>query len=196
MHDTSHKQSDTEIIRLVLDGNADAFELLLFRYRDTVLRIVKRHVPYKDVEETAQEVFIRVFKSLSIFMGKSGFRQWVASIAVRTCYDYWRKAYQLKEIPMSSLTDKHREWLETVISVQSENIAEAKGKESEAMELLDWALGKLSAEERIVLELIYLEGLSGKEAALLLGWSLTNVQVKSFRSRKKLEKSLKSLMKK
>jgi len=42
----------------------------------------------------------------------------------------------------------------------------------------------------MVVELIYLEGLSGKEAAELLGWSVANVKVRSFRARKKLQKLL------
>jgi RNA polymerase sigma-70 factor (ECF subfamily) len=51
-------------------------------------------------------------------------------------------------------------------------------------------LGRLSAEERIVLEMIYFEGLSGKEVAELLGWSIANVKIHSFRSRRKLRKLL------
>ncbi len=57
-------------------------------------------------------------------------------------------------------------------------------------EVLEWALGKLSAEDRMVLELVYLEGLSCKEAAKQLGWTLANVKVRSFRSRNKLKKLL------
>jgi RNA polymerase sigma-70 factor (ECF subfamily) len=56
--------------------------------------------------------------------------------------------------------------------------------------VLKYALNKLSPEDRMVIELVYLEGLSGKEAAELLGWSLANVKVRLFRSRKKLQKLL------
>jgi RNA polymerase sigma-70 factor (ECF subfamily) len=95
---------------------------------------------------------------------------------------------------MSSLTEKHQKWLEEVISDQSEQSLHEKGLQSDARELLDWALRKLSAEDRMVLELMYLEGLSGKEAADLLGWSVANVKVRSFRARKKLQKLLTRLM--
>ena len=66
--------------------------------------------------------------------------------------------------------------------------------QKEAAELLDWALANLSAEDRMVVELIYLEGLTGKEAADLLGWSIANVKVRAFRSRKRLKKLLKETM--
>ena len=195
MQNDSLKPSDAEIVRQVVEGNVNAFESLLVRYRDLVLRIVKKHVPNNDVEETTQEVFIRAYQSLPTFKGKSGFGQWVSSIAVRTCYDYWRKAYRSREVPMSSLTEKHQRWLEEVISEESDQLLEEIGSQKEARELLDWALGKLSAEDRTVLELVYFEGLSGKEAADLLGLSVANVKVRSFRSRRKLKKLLEGLMK-
>jgi len=186
------KSSDTEIVRRVLKGDVNAFESLLIRYKDTVLKIIKKHVPYNDVEETIQNVFLRTYQSLPSFRGESGFKQWLSSIAVRTCYDFWRKTYRSREVPMSVLTEKHQNWLEQVITEQSEQAINEKGSQNEARELLDWALGRLSAEDRMVMELVYLEGLSGKEAADLLGWSVANVKVRCFRSRKKLEKILKA----
>jgi RNA polymerase sigma-70 factor (ECF subfamily) len=184
------KSSDTEIVRRVLNGDVNAFESLLIRYKDTVLKIVKKHVPYNDVEETIQNVFLRAYQSLPSFKGESGFRQWLSSIAVKTCYDFWRKTYRSREVPMSVLAEKHQNWLEEVITEQSEQAINEKGSKNEARELLDWALRRLSAEDRMVMELVYLEGLSGKEAADLLGWSVSNVKVRCFRSRKKLEKIL------
>jgi len=184
------KSSDTEIVRRVINGDVNAFESLLIRYKDTVLKIVKKHVPYNDVEETIQNVFLRTYQSLPSFRGESGFKQWLSSIAVRTCYDFWRKTYRSREVPMSVLTEKHQNWLEQVITEQSEQAINEKGSQNEARELLDWALGRLSAEDRMVMELVYLEGLSGKEAADLLGWSVANVKIRCFRSRKKLEKIL------
>jgi len=195
MQKDSPKPTDAEIVSQVLDGDVNAFEPLLIRHRDLVFKIVAKHVPYNDVEETTQDVFVRVYQSLPTFKGKSDFRHWLSSIAVRTCYDYWRKAYRSGEMAVSSLTARHQKWLEDVISEESEHLLNKKGAQKEAMELLDWALGKLPAEDRTVLELVYLEGLSGKEAADLLGWSVAKVKVRSFRSRKKLQKLLTAFMK-
>jgi RNA polymerase sigma-70 factor (ECF subfamily) len=195
MQNDTIKLSDAEIIRQVVDGNINAFESLLARHKDLVLRIVKRHVPYNEVEDVAQSSFIRIFKALGAFKGKGEFKQWLSAITVRTCYDYWRKAYRSKEISMSSLTEKHCNWLEKVISDISDSDIQDKGRQKEAAELLDWALANLSPEDRMIVELVYLEGLTGKEAADLLGWSLSNVKVRAFRSRKKLEKLLNETMK-
>ncbi|MFZ0448423.1 MAG: RNA polymerase sigma factor [Desulfatiglandaceae bacterium] len=190
MHNDSGNSGDAQIVGLVLGGNVNAFETLMLRYTDHVLRIVKRHVNYEVVEETAHEVFVRAFQSLSNFKNSGNFRQWLSSIAVRTCYDYWRKVYRSREIPMSQISDTHREWLEEILSDRSGQSFDEKGAQEEAREVLDWALERLPAGDRMVLELVHLEGLSSKEAADLLGWSVANVKVRSFRARKKLQKLL------
>jgi RNA polymerase sigma-70 factor (ECF subfamily) len=190
MHANSNETIDIEIIRRVLAGEVNDFEQLLKRYEAHVLRIVKRHIPSGQIEEIAQDVFVRAYQSLPGFKKRSGFKQWLSTIAVRTCYDFWRKAYRSRELPMSSISEKAGDWLEGFISDQSKISFCEERSLKEAREVLDWVLDHLSAEDRMVLELIYLEGQSVKEAADLLGWSVANVKVRSFRSRKKLRKLL------
>jgi RNA polymerase sigma-70 factor (ECF subfamily) len=187
------RSNDAEIVRQVRDGNVNAFESVILRHRVLVLTIVKKHVPEDAVEETTQEAFVRAYQSLPTFKGTGDFSQWLSSIAVRTCYDYWRKAYRSREISMSELTEKHPQWLEQVISQRPQETLDDLELQMEAREILNWALGKLSAGDRMVLELVYLEGLSVQEAAELLGWSKANVKVRSFRARMKLEKLLRTV---
>lgn len=92
---------------------------------------------------------------------------------------------------MSSLGDGQREWVERAAADPSGGSIDDIGREVEAREVLDWALARLSPEDRMVLELVYLEGLSVREVADLLGWSTANVKIRSFRSRRKLQKLLK-----
>ena len=193
MQKDSLSLSDAEIVCQVLDGDVNAFEFILTRYKVQVLKIVKRHVPNEAAEETIQEAFVRAYESLPTFKGTGDFSQWLSSIAVRTCYDYWRKAYRSREVPLSVLTERHAQRMEQLISQRSEESFDELGSQREAREILSWALGKLSAENRMVLELVYLEGLSVQEAAELLGWSKANVKVRSFRARMKLEKLLRTV---
>ena len=186
MQQSANTDSDAAIVQQVIDGDANAFETLLKRYEQPVLGILKKHLPYDQVEETAQEVFIRAYQSLPGFKRNGSFRHWLSSIAVRTCYDFWRKHYRNRETPMSTLTEAQSTWLEKTLSDASGQAQEEMGRQQEAREVLNAALDRLSAEDRMVIELVYLEGLTGKEAARLLGWSVTNVKVRAFRSRKKL----------
>lgn len=182
---------DVEIIRRVLDGDVNAFEGLLQRYQTYVTSIVRKHVPFDQLAEVAHDVFVRVYQALPTCQQPDRFKPWLASIAVRTCYDFWRKRYRAREVPVSTLSTDQQQWLEGVLAGQSaQNFAE-EVELQQTRELLEWALSHLSAEDRMVVELVYLEGLSGKETAQLLGWSVTNVKVRSFRARKTLEKLLK-----
>ena len=179
---------DDLVVEQVLDGRTNAFETLVARYENYVFHLVRSHVPTADVEDTAQEAFLRAYRSLATYKGKGkGFRAWLASVTIRTCYDYWRKSYRNKEVPLSHLTEDHEKWLETILADSSVRRLEDEEDASRARELLEAGLARLSPEDRMVLELVYLQGKTGREAAELLGWSTANVKVRSFRARKKLE---------
>lgn len=182
--------SDKAVIARVLDGIVDDYALLLNRYGHYVSVIVNRHVPPDHVIETVQEVFVRGFSSLSGLKNGQGFKPWIASIAVKTCCDFWRKQYKSKEVPVSDLSENQQIWLENVFSDTSQVDFERVARQKEAAETLERGLVKLPPEERMVLELVYLEGLTAREAAELLDWSVVNVKVRCFRARKKLEKVL------
>jgi RNA polymerase sigma-70 factor (ECF subfamily) len=194
MDPDSHSLADGEIVFRVVSGDVDAFEYILKRYQSYVARIVNRHVPLDKVEEVAQDVFVRTYQSLQTYKRDDSFKQWLSVIAVRTCYDFWRKQYRSRELPMSSLSEKHQVWLEQTISNRSGQTFHQRGSQQEAREILNWALNRLSAENRMILELVYLEGYSLKETAQLLGFSTANVKVRSFRSRKKLHKLIKEML--
>jgi len=190
MDSNTCNQDDGEIVRQVVAGDVNAFEHLMKRYQRLVLAIVKKHVPCEQIEDTMQDVFMRIYRSLPTYKGNNSFDHWLSVIAVRTCYDFWRERYKTRELPMSSLTEQHQAWLDAAIFDNSSQSFREAGLQNEAREILDWALDRLSAEDRMVLELVYLEGHSVKEAAGLLGWSSANVKVRLFRSRKKLHSLL------
>jgi len=173
---------DLETIRLVLQGETDRFAELIARYQQHVTKITHRHVPPDRVGEVAHDVFVRAFTSLSSFSGKTPFDHWLSGIAVRTCYDFWR-ARRREDIPVSALTAEHQTWTDHVLAAESDRQFLEQAGRREAAELLRWALGQLSAENRLVLTLVHLDGYSVREAANLLGWSVVNVKVRAHRAR-------------
>jgi RNA polymerase sigma-70 factor, ECF subfamily len=190
IQDESVGSEDVAVIQCILTGDVDEFRHIMVKYKDLVMRIVRRRVPPQDVAEVAQDVFVKAYQSLGSFKQKGDFSHWLSSVAVKTCYTFWRNTYRVREVPMANLSERHQEWLEEVLSERSEESLVEKSAQEEARELLDWALGQLGAKDRLVMELVYLEGRSVKEAADLLGWSVANVKVRTFRSRRKLEKLL------
>lgn len=194
MDNTLNEQDDLEVIKRVLQGNADDFEVLLKRYDSYVFSIVAKHIPYDMVEDVAHEVFITAYKSLPAYRADTPLKHWISKIAVRRCYDFWRNHYRSREMPMTSLSEEHCKWFDTVVSDQSHESFRQEESRKELREILEWALGRLSPEDRMVVTLLYMEGLSVKEAADILGWSVINVKVRAHRSRNKLHKHLSGIL--
>jgi RNA polymerase sigma-70 factor (ECF subfamily) len=194
MRENTSNESDGEVIDRILGGDADAFECLMDRYGEHVARIAGRRVPWGDAEEVAQDIFIRAYMSLSSYAGKGDFKWWLSKIAERACHDFWRQRYKSREKPVSALDEDQARWLARATFERSAR-AHADGSASrDARELLAWALGRLSSEDRAVLELVSIEERPVAEAAELLGWSVVNVKVRAYRSRKKLRAILERLM--
>jgi RNA polymerase sigma-70 factor (ECF subfamily) len=194
MKNGSSTSNDMEIVRRVVAGDVNSYEYLLTKYREHVIHIVAKRLPYQCVEETAHEVFVRAYQSLPGFTDRTGFKSWLSTIAVRTCHDFWRKKYRTRELPLSSLSENHQEWLKQVIATESIQSLAEQGRQQEARDLLHWALEQLSPDDRMVLESVYFEERSVRETAKLLGLSIANVKVRTFRARNKLKKVLKRIM--
>jgi RNA polymerase sigma-70 factor (ECF subfamily) len=176
---------DLQVVEQVLQGDVDRFEELVARYRPHVARIVNRHVPPDRVEEVAHDVFVRAYMGLAGYSTDVPFDHWLSGIAVRACYDFWRAAKR-DATPVSALAEEHDAWIERVLAADSEIQFQEEIRRREARDVLRWALGRLSPENRLVLTLVYLEGHSVREAARLLDWSVVNVKVRAYRARQAL----------
>ena len=190
MHQAQNEQSDNDVIREILEGNVDAFEILMDRYQGYVSGIATKHVPLDRIQEVAHETFVRAYQSLGTFRAKTPFKHWLARITVRCCYDFWRAHYRNRETPVSSISEEGQQWLQTLLVDGSVESPGGVGTHTEALGVLRWAMDELSAEDRMVLTLIYLEEYTTTEAAKLLRWSAAKVKIRAYRARKKLRKTL------
>ena len=186
---TKTSSQDSDLLRRISQGETERFADLIRQYQPHVVRIVGRRVPADVVEEIVHDVFVRAYFGLAQFSGTVSFDRWLAGIAVRTCYDFWR-ARKGTEVPVSALTDDHHRWIDQMLSAQSDDQFLDEVKKREAAEVLEWALKHLSPENRAVLTLVHLDGYSVREAAKLLEWSLVNVKVRAHRARQALRKLL------
>ena len=194
MRENAANESDGEAIDRILGGDVDAFECLMDRHGEHVARIAGRRVPREDAGEVVQDIFVRAYMSLSAYAGKGDFKWWLSKIAVRACCDYWRERYRRREQPASTLGEDQAKRLASAMAERSARAHADGAAGGEARELLAWALGRLSPGDRAVLELVHIEERPMAEAAELLGWSVVNVKVRAFRSRKKLRAILEKLL--
>ena len=182
---------DTELLRRIQQGDSDRYADLIHRYQRHVGRIVSRRVPSDRVDEIVHEVFVRAYFGLSLFSQAVPIDRWLAGIAVRACYDFWRTQAR-EEVPVGTLTDDQQQWIEGTLAAQSDDAFREQASRREAAEVLAWALGQLSPENRAVLTVMHLEGRSVREASQLLGWTMVTVKVRAYRARQALRKILES----
>ena len=194
MRVVSLEPADKDVIRRVLAGEVDLFALLITRYQEHVGRIVAGHVSRAMAEETAHEVFVRAYRSLSTYSFRTPFAHWLATIAVRTCYDHWRTISARKDTPAGAFGEEDEQWTQRLLAAESDECFQAMVRQREIRDLLHRALAHLSPENRMVVTLIHLEGCSVREAAELLGWTVVNVKVRAHRARQLLRNVLEPLI--
>ena len=178
-------REESDLVRRIRQGETERFAELIDRYQRHVGRIVGRRVPAERVRELVHEVFVKAYVNLAQFSDSVPFEHWLAGIAVRTCYDFWRERAR-EEVPVSALSEEHQRWIEQTLSSQSDRQFRDQTAKQDASEVLEWAMRQLSPENRAVLTLVHLDGYSVREAAQLLGWSLVNVKVRAHRARRAL----------
>ena len=181
MGEYSEGVTDERLVELVREGDEEAFTALVQRYKRKVLLTASRFVlDSYELDDVAQEIFIKVYKNIDSYRGDAPFGHWLMKIAVRTCYDLLRSRRREKgNIPLD----------EVDFALSGPSVVDSLSA-LQAKDLLDKALAKLKPEDRLILTLLELEGLNSKEAAGLTGWSESNVKVRSFRARQALKKLL------
>ncbi len=184
---------DARVVQRVLNGDRDAFEVLVRRYSRQVFAVVGRHVPAEAVESTAQEAFISAFRSLGLYEPEQSFDRWLLRLARRRCCDYWRRRQRDREICDAALSDDQSSLLEAVSAAQAQDAFSQDCRREESAEHGSRALGCLSPVDGLLVECIYFDRLALPEVAATLDWSLAKVKVRAFRVRKRLRQIIERL---
>ena len=172
---------DEALVAASLDGEEDAFAELVARHKRRVFATAARFArDDHQLDDICQEVFVRVFRNLSKFRGDAPFSHWLARITVSACYDFLRKERRVREQVSLDAAE---------FDLADKNI-DAALSAGEARELLDYAMRKLSTDERLIITLAEIEERSMREIAELTGWSESNVKVRAFRARQNLKRIL------
>lgn len=196
MNSADVENSDQAIIERIRNGEINAFGELITRYRAWVFAIVLRHVPRNCAEELCHDILVEAYKALPGYRGAAEFRNWLAGIAVRQCFTFWRRtSRQAAGCQLSDLSSETRDWLDEADRATSKEIFERQENRQAAREMLDYALSRLSAEERTLITMLHIEERSVRETARLLGLSAINVKVRAHRARARMRRIIVQLLK-
>jgi RNA polymerase sigma-70 factor, ECF subfamily len=192
-HDPSNESSDADLVAEVVKGDATSFEHLFERHRQRVAMIAGRFFQHSSqIEEIVQETFIKAYFGLANFSQYKvdSFAQWLARIAFNSCYDELRRQSRSPERMLTDFDEAERQQLRALTG------REATTVESTAInrDLAHKLLRQLNAEDRLVLVLLDVEGLSVAEIANLMSWSSPKVKIRAFRARTDLRRLLKKFL--
>ncbi len=176
--------NDQIIIDKILEGDTNAFSVLVDRYKDLVFTLALRMVKNREeAEEVSQDTFIKVYKSLNKFKGNSKFSTWIYRVAYNTCLDRIKRIKrEYNVVAIDEFTEHHVKTLDNALDQMEEQ--EHKDKIQQCLQLLP-------SDDSFLLTLYYFEEQSLEEISKVVGLTANNVKVKLFRSRKKLTTILK-----
>ena len=183
--------SDEELVALCkkrLPGDPRPFTTLVSRYERQVFATCFRLMgDRQEAEDQAQEVFIRVYRGIPRFEGRSKFSTWLFQVAVNTCRTALKKRTRrpkLDERPLLNLESR----LPSPESPEESTFAQVE------VDNLTEALQTLSEDERIILTLRETDDLSYQEIADVLGIGLSAAKMRVMRARLGLQRAYRALV--
>lgn len=163
----------------ILNGDANAFAVLVDRYKNMVFTLTLQMLRNREeAEEASQDTFIKVYKSLKNFKGDAKFSTYIYRVAYNNCLDRIKKNKKhLKEVAIDEFTEHQVKTIDNALN----DLTEAEYKKS-----IKDCIALLPEMDGFLLTLYYFEELSLDEIAGVVNLEANNIKVKLFRSRKKL----------
>jgi RNA polymerase sigma-70 factor (ECF subfamily) len=177
--------NDQHYINLIIEGDTNAFTVLVERYKDLVFTLTLRMLKNREeAEEVAQDTFIKAYKSLNRFKGDSKFSTWIYKITYNTSLDRLKKNRKhFNDVAIDEFTEHKVKTIDNAL----DNL-----ESKEQTKAIQDCIALLPSEDGFLLTLYYFEEQTLDEMSKAVGLTSNNVKVKLFRARKKLATILKN----
>jgi RNA polymerase sigma-70 factor, ECF subfamily len=178
---------DFELVRRAQHGDSAAFNEIVLAYRKRTMGTIGRLIARtEDVEDVAQEVFLRLYFSLDQLRAPEVFEPWLYRLTVNAAYDYLRKQRRRPEFRMSDLSEQQVMMADAVAGGKAEHDRQQKKK---LRETVDSLLGAVSEADRVLLLMKEVEGLSLRELEKIYRVKENALKVRLFRARQRVLKA-------
>ena len=173
---------DNKLIDAFIEGNENAFNYIVLKYQKKVYRIIRRIVlNHDDTNDILQEVFIKLYNSMSEYRRESRFFTYLYRIAVNHSLNHIRKAKKNKAYIVQINDDIHD------LSSTNPGIEEELEKK-EKIKIVEKALKSLPEKQRLVFILRFYDNLSYEEIGEILNISKGGLKANYFHAVKKIQK--------
>lgn len=178
---------EQELVEKARAGDSGAFNQIVLAYRRRILGTISRLIGRpEDVEDVAQEVFVRLYYSLDQLRTAEVFEPWLYRLTINASYDYLRRVKRRRESRMSDLTEQQVLAADSTAGGKRQRDDEEKKRIREFMDAL---FQQVSEEDRLLLTLKEVEGLSLKELEGIYGIKENALKVRLFRARQRVLKA-------
>lgn len=186
---------DAVYVERVQSGDVAAFDFLVSKYRERLFSIVYNLTSNReDAADLTQEAFIKAFRSIKRFQGKSSFFTWLYRIAVNTALSHLKRNRFRRFFSLENINDEASS-LEIVEALSVKTRTEKGAILSELQEKLNDALQKLSPKHRTVVVLFEIEELSHQEISEIMGCSVGTVRSRLHYAKQQLQAYLQDYLK-
>lgn len=178
---------DSELIRRAQAGDSVAFNGVVAAYRRRILGTVARLIGRpEDVEDVAQEVFVRLYFSFDQLRSPEGFEPWLYRLTVNSALDYLRKKRRRREFRMADMTPEQVTLADARAGAHASHEITEQAKTRDFMESL---LREVSDDDRTLLLLKEVEGLSIRDLENIYQVKENAIKVRLFRARQRVLKA-------
>ncbi len=190
----SERDVDQLLVERAQRGDKHAFELLVAKYQRKLVRLISRIVrDSAEVEDVAQEAFIKAYRALPQFRGESAFYTWLYRIGVNTAKNFL--VAQGRRAPTSTEKDaEEAETFEDAGQLRDINTPESILMSRQIAVTVNAAMDKLPEELRTAITLREVEGMSYDEIAELMNCPIGTVRSRIFRAREAIATDLRPLL--
>ena len=180
--------NDEELVKRVKNGDIDAFEEIIAKYEKRVFNLIYNVLKNdNEIEDVAQEVFVKVYKNIDKFQGNSSLYTWIYRITTNLCLDYIKKRKEVIYIDEKLQLDDGEVELQLP---SDEKLQDELYEEKELKEKLQKSIAKLPDKQRMMIILRDIKGLSYEEISEVLEMKLGTVKSQINRARLKLKEIL------
>lgn len=187
------EDTDKELVRRVKKGDRDAFDLLFSRYQHKILNLVGRYLrDPQDVEDVAQEAFIKAFRALPRFRGDSAFYTWLYRIAINTAKNHL--VARGRRPPGTDVDVEDAEYYDGNDALREGESPEAALARDQLSVAIDQAISDLPDDLRSAVTLREFDGLSYEQIAEIMDCPVGTVRSRIFRARESIDKHIEPLL--